>query len=1662
MSEVSKVIGKYVLRECLGSGAMGSVWLSSHPRLNLPVAVKVLSRSLAKESTEYVERFIEEGRLAAAINHPNVIRIYDADHDQGYHYLVMEYVDGCDVEKMAAVRQGNCLEILEIIEIALKVSEALEEAQEHKIIHRDIKPENILVTQNGKIKLADLGIAKKIGSDSSVTETGYSLGTPYYMSPEQALNVKSIDHRSDIYSLGATMYHLLTGEVPYKGDSPFATMMMHSQESLEHPQARKGDLPDEVCAIVCKMMEKNPNDRYQSYEELRTDLTLCKFNSSELSDLVSNYGFDTLAKISIPKKAAKKKALKKATPVPVVKKAQRISKDMKTLSPNEYIIDFNDSAKPVMQKAKGGDDRKVADLSSTQASQMIVQDIKKEQDTIQKNKSAEANKLKKKPRKKSPKNLTQRLRIKELKNPKLRWYEKAIVIGFWLLGPLLILGYFMFFSSEAPAEDSELSSRDTTVPVLKPISTKSTVIKKPLIRKKLTVVKAEAIKRVTDNKLTLEDLVNSCSDKSKVVIEGDTLTINGNITIQVDGHLKNKSIRVARGFRPIIKSKKPRGLIIEGGAISVYYASQVRMESVILSKVKLGKWSRYYRYPYSSKWEFKDCLFYQTNLGIKTTDYGYKYQDCVFVESNFSASRTVSSEKQYQDQWNVVDNCIFYKCVLSPQFLFSTKDCSLLDCTLNKASSAYTLKEGLVVPLLTAEPKTVDELNQAVNNPLMRFVFNSSSTYTGSVLAASNETRILEVERAMKSLKSKMVISLKSKKAFVMSAPKNAPKEDLNQYVDEHLGFVGHKHSDNKYNFNIVEGTKRTKLNLWVDPINGSACRGWVYLISPEGRKTHLLTWSPQLLKNLRLKTPVRSFLDLKPIEIDISPYISLTGEYTVEFKQLFYNRHLPYTPKEENHTANVDGLIIYRAELKDHWSSYKGDLKEHQKGAFYHEGKLIKMFKEALTWEEADKKSRAMGGKLYCVDTSDEHWILRHQYNGQSFWVGAKETDSKLEYVNGESGYDYVSTHFKPNTGLPYVALERRKSRSYSGGTKIMDYYFYPKNHKVNQFLCEWGGKPYRELQNTKTASKKYTGVLFDKSYSLEIFKDEIIQNYKGTQSTYALDKITKSGDLIIIEWLEGVQRKTIIDLKNEGYASVSYYEKGIRKWQTTLVKKGSIKSYSNDYHKNFIGTWEILSSGGRGSSWQPGKKFIINTDLTTNYKGVFRTNYSGVVKPGTNALSVTHGKYTDVFQYPYTPSKQLYTLSDGRELYLKKVSDGKDWAKIKISGKGYSLNTLKNGENAWLNRTYKWLDIPSQFEGLDFAKKYGGANCTINITCEESGYIYLLGKPNDSYEETGYVVGYSDRKGTKMPMTKRYLKKDQKLVLQTKGWSDGVLILPQTESTQSNSVYEMLVTLKTSDVKNAGTDDIDIYVQINNDPRFKYKLDNPGFNDLERNSVNLFEKIRCSIESIDKIKTISIGTNKGNDAWLFEAAIFQFFKDGLKSRPIKFQKSLWFSTEKQDINELRAVNKYDFKITDPIKLNMNDLSSTYIWKLPSTVWAGERHYNNIHKFKITAEVNKPRLTYYINSATYSSTNGIVILKTPQNKNIIISKWDSSIRNIKINCVNAYSPTRKEGTKVDVDLSLYLTDLGEYSLQFLYKSGKAAAAIYDAEIKSMPKISVK
>lgn len=271
-------VGKYILESELGRGAMGSVWLSKHPGLDIPVAVKILDPSLVEEDPDYRDRFIKEGKLAASINHQNVVRIIDAGQEGPVFYLVMELIDGADAKQL--VEHRGALPVEEVLELAICTAEALKEAHSKGIVHRDIKPDNILVTSDGKIKVADLGIAKQVNDDYGTTMAGTTIGTPYYIAPEQAMDSSTVDRRCDIYALGGTLYHLLTGTLPFTGPSAMAILMKHTQEELQHPKERKPDLPENICNVVCKMMEKHPDDRYQDCDELLKDLKAVKNKKS--------------------------------------------------------------------------------------------------------------------------------------------------------------------------------------------------------------------------------------------------------------------------------------------------------------------------------------------------------------------------------------------------------------------------------------------------------------------------------------------------------------------------------------------------------------------------------------------------------------------------------------------------------------------------------------------------------------------------------------------------------------------------------------------------------------------------------------------------------------------------------------------------------------------------------------------------------------------------------------------------------------------------------------------------------------------------------------------------------------------------------------------------------------------------------------------------------------------------------------------------------------------------------------------------------------------------------------------------------------------------------------------------------------------------------------
>ena len=253
MAESIKVrkSGKYILQQKLGEGTMGSVWLSFHSGLGMPVAIKLLNMELAQKDPDYLNRFIKEGQFAGQLNHKNIVRLYDAGMEASCAYIVMEYIEGCDALELLNAR--GALPAEEVLSLAIAIGEALQEAHSLGIVHRDIKPDNILVTQDGRIKLADLGLAKKIDDSMGSTMAGVAMGTPHYMSPEQALNAMSADARSDIYSLGATLYHLLSGFLPFEGDNVMGVMLMHTNE----PLILKGQVQKYIATLVRLMKSLN-------------------------------------------------------------------------------------------------------------------------------------------------------------------------------------------------------------------------------------------------------------------------------------------------------------------------------------------------------------------------------------------------------------------------------------------------------------------------------------------------------------------------------------------------------------------------------------------------------------------------------------------------------------------------------------------------------------------------------------------------------------------------------------------------------------------------------------------------------------------------------------------------------------------------------------------------------------------------------------------------------------------------------------------------------------------------------------------------------------------------------------------------------------------------------------------------------------------------------------------------------------------------------------------------------------------------------------------------------------------------------------------------------------------------------------------------------------
>jgi len=270
---VGRTLGKYELRERLGRGGMAEVFKGYHAPLDRYTAVKILHPFLG-EDPEFKERFEREARNVAKLHHPNIVQVYDFDHDPvlDVYYMVMEYIDGPTLRTRLRELsfQGEWVSIAEAVRITRDLASALAYAHAREMVHRDIKPANVMIDSEGRTVLTDFGIARMI-SGPQMTASGTMVGTPSFMSPEQGLGQPG-DHRSDIYSLGVVLYQLAVGTLPYDADTPIAIVLKHVNEPLPPPSSINPDIPEGLERIIYKALAKSPEERYQSVEDMALHL----------------------------------------------------------------------------------------------------------------------------------------------------------------------------------------------------------------------------------------------------------------------------------------------------------------------------------------------------------------------------------------------------------------------------------------------------------------------------------------------------------------------------------------------------------------------------------------------------------------------------------------------------------------------------------------------------------------------------------------------------------------------------------------------------------------------------------------------------------------------------------------------------------------------------------------------------------------------------------------------------------------------------------------------------------------------------------------------------------------------------------------------------------------------------------------------------------------------------------------------------------------------------------------------------------------------------------------------------------------------------------------------------------------------------------------------
>jgi serine/threonine-protein kinase len=275
-----RLIGDYQLLRRLGRGGMADVYLAEQRSLKRKVALKILRPELAADQL-YVKRFHNEAQAAASLVHANIVQIHEVGCVEGIHYIAQEYVEGKNL-KQFILSQGT-IDARLAVSVMRQVASALHRAGTRGIVHRDIKPENIMLARTGEVKVADFGLARVMGNGEAMnlTQVGITMGTPLYMSPEQ-VEGKQLDPRSDIYSLGVTCYHMLTGVPPFRGETALAIAMQHVKNDADRLENHRDDLPVGLCRIVHKMLAKLPADRYPHAAELLRDLRDLRIESAQV------------------------------------------------------------------------------------------------------------------------------------------------------------------------------------------------------------------------------------------------------------------------------------------------------------------------------------------------------------------------------------------------------------------------------------------------------------------------------------------------------------------------------------------------------------------------------------------------------------------------------------------------------------------------------------------------------------------------------------------------------------------------------------------------------------------------------------------------------------------------------------------------------------------------------------------------------------------------------------------------------------------------------------------------------------------------------------------------------------------------------------------------------------------------------------------------------------------------------------------------------------------------------------------------------------------------------------------------------------------------------------------------------------------------------------